>query len=140
RRAGPFIKINCAALPRELIESELFGSIKGSFTGATENRKGLFRQAHGGTLLLDELAEMPIDTQAKLLRVLQDSEVRPVGSETSVKVNVRVIAATNKEPATAIRAGQLREDLYYRVAQGIFAIPPLRARRTEILPLARHFL
>lgn len=140
RDKGPFIKINCAALPRELIESELFGSVKGSFTGATEDRKGLFRQAEGGTLLLDELSEMPIDTQSKLLRVLQEKEVRPVGGRTSFKTDCRIIAATNRHVEDAIREGKLREDLYYRISAISIQLPPLRDRRDDILPLARAFL
>src|SRR6185436_2410939 len=126
RDKGPFIKINCAALPRELIESELFGSVKGSFTGATEDRKGLFRQAEGGTLLLDELSEMPIDTQSKLLRVLQEKEVRPVGGRTSFKTDCRIIAATNRQVEEAIRDGKLREDLFYRISAISINLPPLR--------------
>lgn len=140
RDKGPFIKINCAALPRELIESELFGSVKGSFTGATEDRKGLFRQAEGGTLLLDELSEMPIDTQSKLLRVLQEKEVRPVGGRTSFKTDCRIIAATNRHVEEAIKDGKLREDLYYRISAISIPLPPLRDRRDDILPLARAFL
>ncbi len=140
RDKGPFIKINCAALPRELIESELFGSVKGSFTGATEDRKGLFRQAEGGTLLLDELSEMPIDTQSKLLRVLQEKEVRPVGGRTSFKTDCRIIAATNRHVEEAIKDGKLREDLYYRISAISIPLPPLRERRDDILPLARAFL
>lgn len=140
RDKGPFIKINCAALPRELIESELFGSIKGSFTGSTEDRKGLFRQAEGGTLLLDELSEMPIDTQSKLLRVLQEKEVRPVGGRASFKTDCRIIAATNRNVEAAIRDGKLREDLYYRISAISFHLPPLRERRDDILPMARAFL
>jgi len=140
RDKGPFIKINCAALPRELIESELFGSVKGSFTGATEDRKGLFRQAEGGTLLLDELSEMPIDTQSKLLRVLQEKEARPVGGRTSFKTDCRIIAATNRNPEEAIRDGKLREDLYYRISAISLHLPPLRERRDDVLPLARAFL
>lgn len=140
RDKGPFIKINCAALPRELIESELFGSVKGSFTGATEDRKGLFRQAEGGTLLLDELSEMPIDTQSKLLRVLQEKEVRPVGGRTSFKTDCRIIAATNRHVEDAIKEGKLREDLYYRISAISIHLPPLRERRDDILPLARAFL
>lgn len=140
RDKGPFIKINCAALPRELIESELFGSVKGSFTGATEDRKGLFRQAEGGTLLLDELSEMPIDTQSKLLRVLQEKEVRPVGGRTSFKTDCRIIAATNRHPEEAIKDGKLREDLFYRISAISINLPPLRDRRDDILPLARAFL
>ena len=140
RDKGPFIKINCAALPRELIESELFGSVKGSFTGATEDRKGLFRQAEGGTLLLDELSEMPIDTQSKLLRVLQEKEVRPVGGRVSFKSDCRIIAATNRNPEEAIRDGKLREDLFYRISAISLHLPPLRDRRDDVLPLARAFL
>src|ERR1051325_2267617 len=140
RAKGPFIKVNCAALPRELIESELFGSVKGAFTGAQADREGLFRQAEGGTLLLDELAEMPVDTQTKLLRVLQEKEVRPVGGRTSYKTNVRIIASTNIEVEVAIRAGKLREDLYYRISAITLHLPPLRERREDILPLATSFV
>ena len=140
RAAGPLIKINCAALPRELIESELFGSVKGAFTGAHSDREGLFRQAEGGTLLLDELSEMPIDTQSKLLRVLQEKEVRPVGGRTSYKTDCRIIAATNRKPEDAIRDGKLREDLYYRISAVSVHLPPLRERREDILPLAMTFL
>jgi DNA-binding NtrC family response regulator len=140
RDKGPFIKINCAALPRELIESELFGSVKGSFTGATGDREGLFRQAEGGTLLLDELSEMPIDTQSKLLRVLQEKEVRPVGGRTSYKTDCRIIAATNRQVEEAIRDGKLREDLFYRISAISINLPPLRDRREDVLPLARAFL
>jgi DNA-binding NtrC family response regulator len=140
RAAGPLIKINCAALPRELIESELFGSVKGAFTGAHSDREGLFRQAEGGTLLLDELSEMPIDTQSKLLRVLQEKEVRPVGGRTSYKTDCRILAATNRKPEDAIRDGKLREDLYYRISAVSVHLPPLRERREDILPLANAFL
>ncbi|MFM1770308.1 MAG: hypothetical protein RJA22_2837 [Verrucomicrobiota bacterium] len=140
RDKGPFIKINCAALPRELIESELFGSVKGSFTGATEDRKGLFRQAEGGTLLLDELSEMPIDTQSKLLRVLQEKEVRPVGGRTSFKTDCRIIASTNRPTEQAIKEGKLREDLFYRISAISLHLAPLRERREDVLPMARAFL
>ena len=140
RASGPLIKINCAALPRELIESELFGSVKGAFTGANSDREGLFRQAEGGTLLLDELSEMPIDTQSKLLRVLQEKEVRPVGGRTSYKTDCRIIAATNRKVEDAIRDGKLREDLYYRISAVSVHLPPLRDRREDILPLATAFL
>ncbi|MDB6019837.1 MAG: two-component system response regulator [Pedosphaera sp.] len=140
RSGGPLIKINCAALPRELIESELFGSVKGAFTGAHTDREGLFRQAEGGTLLLDELSEMPIDTQSKLLRVLQEKEVRPVGGRTSYKTDCRIIAATNRKPEEAIRDGKLREDLFYRISAVSVHLPPLRERREDILPLANAFL
>jgi DNA-binding NtrC family response regulator len=137
---GPLIKINCAALPRELIESELFGSVKGAFTGATQDREGLFRQAEGGTLFLDELSEMPVDTQSKLLRVLQEKEVRPVGGRTSYKADCRIIAATNRQTDDAIKAGKLREDLFYRISAITVHLPPLRDRREDILPLANAFL
>jgi len=140
RAKGPFIKVNCAALPRELIESELFGSVKGAFTGAQADREGLFRQADGGTLLLDELAEMPVETQTKLLRVLQEKEFRPVGGRTSFKTDCRIIASTNLEVEVAIRSGKLREDLYYRISAISLGLPPLRERREDILPLANSFL
>jgi len=140
RRKGPLIKINCAALPRELIESELFGSVKGAFTGANVDREGLFKQAEGGTLLLDEISEMPIDTQSKLLRVLQEKEVRPVGGRISYKSDCRVIAATNRETSEAIKMGKLREDLYYRICAISVHLPPLRERREDIIPLATAFL
>jgi len=139
RAKGPLIKINCAALPRELIESELFGSVKGAFTGALD-REGLFRQADGGTLFLDEISEMPMDTQSKLLRVLQEQEVRPVGGRTTYKTDCRVIAATNRPPEDAIKNGKLREDLYYRISAISIALPPLRERREDIVPLATSFL
>jgi DNA-binding NtrC family response regulator len=140
RSKGPFIKINCAALPRELIESELFGSVKGAFTGAQADREGLFRQADGGTLLLDELAEMPVDTQTKLLRVLQEKEVRPVGGKTTYKTNCRVIASTNQHVDDAIKAGKLRQDLYYRISTISIHLPGLRERREDVIPLANSFL
>ena len=140
RSKGPNIKVNCAALPRELIESELFGSVKGAFTGAQADREGLFRQAEGGTLMLDELSEMPIDTQSKLLRVLQEKEVRPVGGKTSYKIDCRVIAATNRVPQEAIKDGKMREDLYYRISAISVHLPPLRDRREDIVPLASAFL
>jgi DNA-binding NtrC family response regulator len=140
RSKGRIIKINCAALPRELIESELFGSVKGAFTGAHTDREGLFRQAEGGTLLLDEISEMPVDTQSKLLRVLQDQEVRPVGGKTSYKTNCRLVAATNRKTDEAIRDGKLREDLFYRISAISVHLPPLRERREDIMPLANAFL
>ncbi len=140
RASGPMIKVNCAALPRDLIESELFGSVKGAFTGAHADRTGLFREADGGTLLLDEISEMPIDTQSKLLRVLQEQEVRPVGGRVSYKTNCRIVAATNRPVEEAIKEGKLREDLYYRVGAITISLPPLRERREDILPLAEAFL
>jgi DNA-binding NtrC family response regulator len=140
RSKNKIIKINCAALPRELIESELFGSVKGAFTGAHSDREGLFRQAEGGTLLLDEISEMPIDTQSKLLRVLQDQEVRPVGGKTTYKTNCRILAATNRRPEEAIKDGKMREDLFYRISAISVHLPPLRERRDDIMPLANAFL
>jgi DNA-binding NtrC family response regulator len=140
RAKNRIIKINCAALPRELIESELFGSKKGAFTGASQDRQGLFRQAEGGTLFLDEISEMPIDTQSKLLRVLQDQEVRPVGDTVSYKTNCRIIAATNRRTDDAIKEGKLREDLFYRISAISVHLPPLRERRDDIMPLANAFL
>ena len=140
RSKNRIIKINCAALPRELIESELFGSVKGAFTGAHSDRDGLFRQAEGGTLFLDEISEMPIDTQSKLLRVLQDQEVRPVGGKTTYKTNCRLVAATNRKPEDAISQGKLREDLFYRISAISVHLPPLRERREDIMALANAFL
>jgi DNA-binding NtrC family response regulator len=140
RSKARIIKINCAALPRELIESELFGSVKGAFTGAHSDRDGLFRQAEGGTLFLDEISEMPIDTQSKLLRVLQDQEVRPVGGKVSYKTNCRIVAATNRKTDEAIKDGKLREDLFYRISAISVHLPPLRERRDDIMPLAQAFL
>lgn len=140
RNKGPLVKINCAALPRELIESELFGSVKGAYTGANADREGLFRQAEGGSLFLDEISEMPIDTQSKLLRVLQEKEVRPVGGKVSYKSDCRIIAATNRQTDAAIKEGKLREDLFYRISAISVHLPPLRERREDILPLANTFL
>jgi two-component system, NtrC family, response regulator HydG len=140
RSKARIIKINCAALPRELIESELFGSVKGAFTGAHTDREGLFRQAESGTLFLDEISEMPVDTQSKLLRVLQDQEVRPVGGKSSYKTNCRLVAATNRRPEEAIQDGKLREDLFYRISAISVHLPPLRERREDIMPLGNAFL
>jgi len=140
RSKNRIIKINCAALPRELIESELFGSVKGAFTGAHSDRDGLFRQAEGGTLFLDEISEMPVDTQSKLLRVLQDQEVRPVGGKAAYRTNCRIVAATNRRPEEAIREGKLREDLFYRISAISVYLPPLRERREDIMPLVNTFL
>lgn len=140
RSKARIIKINCAALPRELIESELFGSVRGAFTGAHSDREGLFRQAEGGTLFLDEISEMPIDTQSKLLRVLQDQEVRPVGGKTAYKTNCRIVAATNRKPEEAIQDGKLRQDLFYRISTISVNLTPLRERREDIMPLANTFL
>jgi DNA-binding NtrC family response regulator len=140
RAKNRIVKVNCAALPRELIESELFGSVKGAFTGAHADREGLFRQAEGGTLFLDEISEMPIDTQSKLLRVLQDQKVRPVGGKADYQTNCRILAATNRKPEDAIKDGKLREDLFYRISAISVHLPPLRDRRDDIMPLANSFL
>lgn len=141
QRAGrPFIAVNCAGIPSELIESEFFGHAAGAFTGARGSRPGLFSQAEGGTLLLDEIAEMPFGLQAKLLRVLQEGTVRRVGEDVETPVNVRIIAATHQDLEHCIREGRFREDLYYRLETFALAIPPLRERRGDTLLLARHFL
>jgi transcriptional regulator with PAS, ATPase and Fis domain len=139
RRNGPFVAINCAALPETLIESELFGHEKGAFTGAAERRAGCFELAHHGTLLLDELVEMPVGTQAKLLRVLEDSQVRHLGGKTEIAVDVRVIASTNKVVEEALKKGELREDLYYRLNVFQISLPPLRQRISD-LPLLTEAL
>jgi DNA-binding NtrC family response regulator len=132
RAAGPFVAINCAALPETLIESELFGYEKGAFTGASDRRAGCFEEAQGGTLLLDEIGEMPIGTQAKLLRVLEDSRVRRLGGQREIRVDVRVIAVTNRAPEEAIAQQRLREDLYYRLNVFSLRLPPLRDRTQDI--------
>jgi two-component system NtrC family response regulator len=138
RARMPFVAVNSGALPRELVESELFGFRKGAFTGAYADAPGLFTAASGGTVFLDELGEMPKDIQVKLLRVLQEGELRPVGSTRSIQVDVRVVAATNRT-LDELRAGLLREDLYYRIATVVLEVPPLRARPEDILVLAQHF-
>src|SRR5690349_16179394 len=140
RRQGPFFAINCAALPETLIESELFGHEKGSFTGASERRAGCFELSQHGTLLLDEIGEMPALTQAKLLRILEDSKVRRLGGKTEFEVDVRVVAATNKIPEEAVRGGYLREDLYYRLNVFHIHLPPLRERREDIAPIAEFLI
>ncbi len=140
RRPGPFVAINCAAIPETLIESEIFGHERGAFTGATDQRIGCFELADGGTLLLDEIAEMGVGVQAKLLRILQDSVFRRVGGKKEIRVDVRVIAATNREPAAALASGKLREDLFYRLNVFAIALPPLRDRPEDILALARRFI
>ncbi len=140
RREAAFIPINCGALPENLLESELFGHVKGAFTGAHQNKKGLFEEADGGTLFLDEIGEMSPLTQVKLLRVLQDFEVRRVGSNTGMKIDVRIIAATNQRLQSRIRDGAFREDLYYRLQVILMHLPPLRERQEEILPLVEHYL
>ena len=140
RRQGPFVAINCAALPETLIESELFGHEKGSFTGASERRAGCFEVAQHGTLLLDEIGEMPMQTQAKLLRILEDSKVRRLGGRTEFEVDVRVVAATNKTPEEAVRGGHLREDLYYRLNVFHIHLPPLRERKDDIQAIAESLM
>jgi two-component system, NtrC family, nitrogen regulation response regulator NtrX len=140
RAKGPFIEVNCAAIPEELIESELFGHMKGAFTGAVADRRGKFELADGGTLFLDEIADMSLKTQAKVLRALQEPVVEPVGGIASVKVDVRVIAATNKDLPTEIRAGRFREDLYFRLNVIPIFVPPLRDRDHDVAILADHFM
>ena len=138
RAAAPFIPVNCGALPHELVESELFGHRKGSFTGALSDMPGVFPSANGGTVFLDEITEMPKDVQVKLLRVLQDREVRAVGAAKAISVDVRIIAATNRSLASA-RSEFLRDDLYFRLATVVLEVPPLRARPEDVLVLAQHF-
>ena len=140
RAQGPFVEVNCAAIPEELIESELFGHTRGAFTGALTAKKGKFEVADGGTIFLDEVGDMALRTQAKVLRVLQEQTVEPVGGTASITVDVRVIAATNKNLEEEIRQGRFREDLYFRLNVIPFHVPPLRERREDIAPLARHFI
>jgi transcriptional regulator with PAS, ATPase and Fis domain len=134
------VAVNCPAIPRDLIESELFGHKRGSFSGANVDYIGLFRAAEGGTLLLDEVTEMNLETQSKLLRALQERTVRPVGSIAEVPVNVRVIASTNRRPEQAVKMGLLRQDLYYRLQANVIEIPPLRERSEDIPLLTSHFI
>ncbi len=140
RRAGPFVEVNCAAIPEELIESELFGHVKGSFTGAVADRRGKFEIADGGTIFLDEIADMSLKTQAKVLRVLQEQVVEPVGGAAGVHVDVRVLAATNKDLQAEIKESRFREDLFFRLNVIPIFVPPLRDRRDDIPLLARHFM
>ena len=140
RKDASFIPINCGALPENLLESELFGHVKGAFTGAHQNKKGLFEEADGGTLFLDEVGETTPTTQVKLLRVLQDMEVRRVGGNSAVKVDVRLVAATNQKLLQRIEDGSFREDLYYRLQVILVQLPPLRERQEEIIPIAEHYL
>jgi DNA-binding NtrC family response regulator len=139
-REGPFVAINCAGIPRELIESELFGYEPGAFTGAQRRRRGIFQQAHGGSLLLDEIGEMPVELQAKLLRVLEEGSVRPVGAEGEQAVDVRVLAATHRDIRGLAAEGRFREDLYYRLETFMLEVPPLREREDDLELLASHFL
>jgi len=140
RRNGPWIKINCAALPKDLIESELFGHTRGAFTGATTEKVGLLEEADGGSLLLDEITEMPMDLQAKLLRVLEERMVRRLGAAKAVPVDFRLISSTNQTPDVALREGHLRQDLYFRINTVSIDVPPLRERRDDIPILVRAFL
>jgi two-component system, NtrC family, response regulator PilR len=140
RRDKPFVSINCGALPETLLESELFGYLKGAFTGADSNKKGIIESANGGTLVLDEVGEMSLSMQVKLLRVLQERKVRPLGGTADVPVDIRLIAITNRDLKAMVAAGQFREDLYYRVSVIPIHVPPLRERKEDIEPLARHFI
>lgn len=140
RARSPFVAINCGAIPENLIESILFGHEKGAFTGATAKTAGKFREAHGGTIFLDEVGEMPMAAQVRLLRVLQQNEVQPVGAAQPVSIDVRIISATNKDLARAVSQGHFREDLYFRLNVVPLHLPPLRVRPHDIVPLARHFI
>jgi two-component system nitrogen regulation response regulator NtrX len=140
RRSGPFVEVNCAAIPEELIESELFGHVRGAFTGALADRRGKFELAHGGTIFLDEIGDMSLKTQAKVLRVLQEQVMEPVGGSTRIRVDARVLAATNKDLPSEIRSGRFREDLYFRLNVVPIFVPPLRERVEDVPLLADHFM
>jgi DNA-binding NtrC family response regulator len=140
RRKAPFVKVNLAAIPESMVEAELFGSVRGAFTDSKRDRTGHFASAEGGTLLLDELCEFKPELQPKLLRALEERRFFPVGSDRERKMNVRVLAATNRDPQAAIASGRLRADLYYRLATVVLRVPPLRERREDIVPLAEHFV
>ncbi|MDR6233226.1 sigma-54-dependent transcriptional regulator [Pseudomonas oryzihabitans] len=139
RQGAPFVAVNCAAIPPDLLESELFGHVRGAFSGATSNRLGAFREAQGGTLFLDEIGDMPLPMQAKILRALQEREVTPVGGA-PVRLDVRLVAATHRDLAQRVASGDFREDLFYRLHVVPIHLPALRERRADILPLAEHFL
>jgi two-component system response regulator AtoC len=140
RKNSPFVAINCGAIPENLLESELFGHKRGAFTDATSDRRGLFEEAHGGTLLLDEIGELPLNLQVKLLRVLQEESIRKLGDTKDVKVDVRIITATHRDLGAETKAGRFREDLFYRINVLPIAIPPLRQRREDIHLLIDHFV
>ena len=140
RKNKPYIKINCASIPHDLIESELFGYVKGAFTGATTNKMGKFKAADGGTLFLDEIGELDISLQAKLLRVLEENEIEVIGSNKTEKIDVRIITATNKNLPDLIKEGRFREDLFHRLNVARISVPPLRERREDIIPIAYYFL
>ena len=140
RSTGPFIAINCSAIPENLLESELFGHTKGAFTGATEFQKGVFEQANGGTLLLDEIADMPFNLQSKLLRVIENWEIKPLGSDKVKKIDVRLISATNQNLKEMILQKKFRDDLYYRISNVTISLPPLNERRDDIPLIANHIL
>jgi transcriptional regulator with GAF, ATPase, and Fis domain len=140
RAEKPLVKINCASIPKELFESEFFGHVKGAFTGAHRDRVGRLQLADGGTVFLDEVGEIPLDLQGKLLRALQEREFERVGDDRTIKVNVRVVAATNRDLEAEVKSGRFREDLYYRLGVFPIVVPPLRDRREDIGPLAEHFL
>ncbi len=140
RRDGPFVAVNCGAIPSELMESELFGHLKGSFTGADQDKQGLFQAAHGGTLFLDEVADLPLHTQVKLLRVIQEKSVRPIGSQSEIAVDVRLLSATHKNLAKEVEEGRLRQDLYFRINVIELAVPALRERKEDLMDLATALL
>ena len=140
RNEGPFIAINCGAIPTELMESELFGHKKGSFTGAAQDKQGLIQSAHGGSLFLDEIAELPLSMQVKLLRAVQEKRIRPLGSDTEIDVDFRVISATHQDLEALVQQGKFRQDLYFRIHVMDLTLPPLRERGQDILLLAEHFI
>ncbi len=140
RGQGPFVAVNCGAIPSELMESEFFGHVKGSFTGATSDNEGLFRAAHGGTLFLDEIADLPLPMQVKLLRVIQEKSIRPVGSQNEETIDVRIISASHRDLDAMVREGEFRQDLYYRINVIGIGVPPLVERREDIAPLTQHLI